>query len=125
MIIAVDFDGTLVEDAFPEIGEPKEEIISWVKRQKKLGHKIILWTSRNKEHLTNAIIWCEKNGLEFDSINCNIKEVQDEFHSDTRKVLADIYLDDKALNPMSVLDFGGVVVEQVVERNRSSKKNTK
>ena len=71
-IYAVDFDGTLCQDKFPEIGEPKEDIIQIIKEYKSFGWKIILWTCRNKEHLTKAVEWCKERGLEFDAVNDNL-----------------------------------------------------
>lgn len=94
-IVAVDFDGTLCENAFPEIGKPKKEVIQAIKEYKGFGWKVILWTCRNKEHLTKAIEWCKKQGLEFDAINTNLPEVQEIFGGDTRKIFADAYIDDK------------------------------
>lgn len=96
-IIAVDFDGTIVTDKFPEIGEPNFELIEWLKQYRAEGGKLILWTSRNKEQLPKAVEFCKTIGLEFDAINENLKEVQDKWKGDTRKVLADYYLDDKAV----------------------------
>ena len=78
--MAIDFDGTLCEDRFPEIGEPKDQIISLVKRLKKAGVKMILWTCRRNDshgnHLDNAVQWCMKHGLIFDAVNENLPEVQ-------------------------------------------------
>lgn len=93
--IAVDFDGTLCKDAYPEIGAPKWEVINTIKEYKSLGWKIILWTCRNKEHLTKAVDWCRAHGLEFDAVNENLPEVQATYGGDTRKVFADVYIDDK------------------------------
>jgi hypothetical protein len=94
-IVAVDFDGTLCENAYPEIGAPKQEIIDAVKEYKRLGWRVVLWTCRNKQDLVDAIAWCNEQGLEFDAINKNIPEVQEMFGGDTRKVFADIYIDDR------------------------------
>lgn len=94
-ILAVDFDGTLCEDVYPEIGKPREDIISLVKAYRKQGYRIVLWTCRNRQALELAVSWCHDHGLDFDAVNENIKEVQDCFGGDTRKVFADIYLDDK------------------------------
>lgn len=97
-IIAVDFDGTLCEDNFPNIGNPKEDVIRWVKNQRKgLGYntKIILWTCRNGKYLEEAIEWCKNHGLEFDAVNENLKEVENLYGGYTRKVFADLYVDDK------------------------------
>ena len=94
-IVAVDFDGTLCEDRYPEIGEPKQDVIELVQSYQKEGCKTVLWTCRNKEALDAAVAWCEEHGLKFDAVNTNIPEVKELFGGDTRKVFADIYLDDK------------------------------
>lgn len=106
-IVAVDFDGTLCENAFPEIGEPKQNIIQVIKNYKEKGFRIILWTCRNREQLTQAVEWCTEQGLEFDAINQNIPEVQEMFGGDTRKVYADVYIDDKNMLLGEVELFGG------------------
>ena len=101
-IIAVDFDGTIVSDKYPNIGEPNHELISWLKESQNRGTKLILWTCRsnnmiieNKGALENAVEFCKSVGLEFDAVNENLPEVQSKWNNDTRKVLADIYIDDK------------------------------
>jgi hypothetical protein len=96
-IIAIDFDGTLVKDQFPEIGEPNEPLIEQAKIWKQQGAKLVLWTCRDNERLWKAVVFCEKLGLHFDAVNRNIDEVQELYGGDTRKVFADIYIDDKAV----------------------------
>ena len=95
--IAIDFDGTLCEDKFPEIGKPKEDVIRLVKRLQAAGVRTILWTCRNGDNLPPAVQWCEEHGLFFAAVNQNLPEVQEKWGGDTRKVLADYYLDDKNL----------------------------
>lgn len=104
-IIACDFDGTLCEDAeFPKIGEPKKEVIEWIKAQKYIGHKIILWTCRDGSLLRQAVEWCAVQGIFFDAINDNIPECK--FHDlGHKKILADIYLDDKAMKVSQVKEI--------------------
>ena len=97
-IIAVDFDGTLCENKWPEIGEANMEIIKYLQKEKKKGAKIILWTCRTGKKLMNAILWCSVRGLVFDSVNENVPEAILEFGSDTRKVFAHEYIDDKTCN---------------------------
>ena len=113
--IAVDFDGTLCEDKFPEIGEPKEAVVGLVKELQCMGVRTILWTCRrddkNGSHLSKAIKWCQEQGLEFAAVNENLPEVQEKWGGDTRKVLADIYLDDKSLGGFSLLQLGNLVNE--------------
>ena len=93
--MAVDFDGTLCQDKYPEIGEPKEDIIELVKSYQRQGWRLILWTCRTDEYLEAAVNWCKEHGLVFDAVNTNIPEVKALFGGDTRKVFADKYLDDK------------------------------
>lgn len=100
-IVAVDFDGTLVEDRFPEIGAPNRELFTLCNLLKQLGVKIILWTCRDNDtperNLDKAVEYCNRQGLTFDAVNRNIDEVLEIFHNDTRKVYADVYLDDKSV----------------------------
>lgn len=96
-IIAVDFDGTLVEDKFPEIGEPIEVTWGMVREAIDKGAKIILWTSRDNERLRAAVEFCTERGLHFDAINDNLDEVKVLFNNSTRKVYANEYWDDKAI----------------------------
>lgn len=97
-IVAVDFDGTLVEDKFPEIGEPKENVWVDIINAQKNGAKIILWTSRDNGRLKEAVEFCTARGLHFDAINDNLDECKVLFNNDTRKVYADEYWDDKAIS---------------------------
>lgn len=102
-IIAVDFDGTIVSDEFPKIGKPNYGLIRTLRAMQRKGVKLILWTSRNNSCemgalLTNAIEACEHFGLKFDAINENISEVKKLTGGDTRKVYADVYLDDHSIN---------------------------
>lgn len=97
-IIAVDFDGTLVEDKFPSIGEPIYQ--TWMKlfKEQSEGSKIILWTCRNGEALEKAVEFCTNvMGFHFDAINENLDEIKVLYGGDTRKVFATEYWDDKAV----------------------------
>ncbi len=96
-IIAVDFDGTLVEDQFPEIGEPIENTWDLMKVAQDSGAKIILWTSRDGERLKAAVEFCTERGFHFDAINDNLDECKILFDNSTRKVYANEYWDDKAI----------------------------
>lgn len=102
-VIAVDFDGTLCEYAFPLIGEQKEhhkKLLAVLIELREKGHKLILWTCRGDNELypclTEAIEWCKKQNLEFDAINENIKGTK-KLSGPSPKVVADFYLDDKSL----------------------------
>ncbi len=97
-IIAVDFDGTLCKDCYPKIGEANQALIFFLKEYQKQGSKIILWTCRCGNLLEEAIRWCATNGLLFDAINSNVSENILQYGSDSRKIYADLYIDDKARN---------------------------
>lgn len=97
MIIAIDFDGTLVEDAFPRIGEAYEDMVDAVRKLKHTDHELILWTSRVEERRTEAVRWCIDHGLRFTSVNSNTPSNLSTYGTDPRKVYADVYIDDRAL----------------------------
>ena len=98
MIYAFDFDGTLCENAWPDIGPPRTEVIEWAKRLKDEGHKLILWTCREGENLRKAVAWCKIHGLTFDTHNENLPEQNELYGNDSRKIGADYYVDDKAIS---------------------------
>lgn len=98
-IYAVDFDGTLCENVWPNIGDPRDNILYMVKRLKRDGNKIILWTCREGVLLDEAVRWCGEQGLYFDAVNDNLEEHKEKFGDNSRKILADYYIDDKAVDP--------------------------
>lgn len=94
-IIAVDFDGTLCENKWPEIGEPNKELITYLKKRQEAGDKLILWTCRVGEILDNAVTWSAEQGIIFDAVNENLPEVLEWMGGDTRKIFANEYIDDR------------------------------
>lgn len=94
MIIAVDFDGTLCANVWPEIGEPNKALIDFLKSRRKSGDALILWTMREDEYLQKAVKWCEHFGLYFDAVNDNAQSLKDAWQNNPRKVYADWYIDD-------------------------------
>ena len=95
LTFAIDFDGTLCEDVFPKIGEAHPHMIHITKTLQLPGHKMILWTCRRDERLAEAVEWCREKGLIFDAVNSNLPDNIEKYGGDTRKVSADIYIDDK------------------------------
>jgi len=95
-IIAVDFDGCLVTNRFPDIGEPIPETIAALKREQENGAKVILWTCRVGERQEAAEEWCAQQGIRLDAVNDNLQEMKEFFGNDTRKVFANEYWDDRA-----------------------------
>lgn len=102
-IYAFDFDGTLCEEAFPAIGRPRMSMIRYAKKVKKRGNHIILWTCRNGKRLEEAVAWCKKYGITFDAVNQNLPITLEKYGTDSRKITADYYIDDKALGIPSLL----------------------
>jgi hypothetical protein len=108
-IIAVDFDDTLFRyvptpdgmrdfsGRLDSIGEPIWEWINWCQTQKAHGCRLILWTCREGLALEHAVEACRRVGLTFDAVNANLPEMCCPGQwPDSRKVKADLYLDDKA-----------------------------
>lgn len=98
MIIAIDFDGTICQNKYPEIGEPMPLAIESIKELRERGHDLILWTCRQGELLDDAVKWCKEHGIPFDLVN--------EFEPNNlkafggvagNKVFANIYIDDRNL----------------------------
>lgn len=102
-IIAVDFDGTLCENRFPDIGEPIMPIINNLLAEQENGSKIILWTCRTEELLKNAIKWCENFGIKFDAICDHTLESKQKYKNHSRKVFAHEYWDDRAVNVKHII----------------------
>ena len=123
--IAVDFDGTLVTDKFPEIGEPITGCITFMKLLKEFGFKLILWTCRDnttpEKNLDKAVEFCKSVGLEFDAVNDNLPEVKERWGNNTRKVFADFYLDDKCLSPDTLAETLDKRCKEIAAREKHNK----
>ncbi len=92
MIIAVDFDGTLCIN-----GKPNTALIARLRQDQRCGNIVILWTCRSGKSLNDAVQFLARNGFRPNLINCNAPEIVRRLGHDSRKVLADIYIDDKAV----------------------------
>lgn len=97
MIIAIDFDGTIVEDHFPGIGNMMPKADECINALREAGHYVIINTCRNGESLINAINWLLQMGIGFDRVNDNHPEGTQKYGK-TRKVYADVYIDDHNFN---------------------------
>lgn len=99
LTIAVDFDGTIVEHKYPKIGKELPFAFETLKALQAKGHRLILWTYRAGKELEEAVEYCKENKIEFFAINKNYPEEEYD-DSLSRKILADIYIDDR--------NFGGM-----------------
>ena len=112
MTIAVDFDGTIVEHKYPEIGKEIPFAIDVLKQLAAEHNKLILWSVREGKLLDEAVEYCRKQGLEFYAVNSNVPAGSDH-HQHTRKVVADYYIDDR--NVGGLPDWG--MIYKMISRN--------
>lgn len=90
-IIAVDFDGTIVKHAFPDIGEPVEYALSALKRLRAANNDIILYTMRSGEVLKDAVNFLENSGIQLYGVNENPGQGS---WTSSPKPYAHLYIDD-------------------------------
>ncbi|WP_431137218.1 BT0820 family HAD-type phosphatase [Psychroserpens mesophilus] len=105
LVIAIDFDGTIVEDAYPKIGKPRIFAFETMKRLQHEGHRLILWTYRSGSKLDDAVAFCKENGITFYAVNQSFPEEKYD-NTVSRKIYADIYIDDRNIG--GVLGWGEV-----------------
>jgi hypothetical protein len=107
MVIAVDFDGTIVEHKYPHIGKELPFAIATLKRLQAERHLLILWTVREGDLLDEAVEFCRKRGLEFYAVNANHPdENAQEYCYACRKPKADLFIDDR--NVGGLPDWGAI-----------------
>ena len=107
MIIAVDFDGTIVEHKYPGIGEEIPFAVSTLRMLAEQRHRLILWTVRRGKLLEEAVEWCSSRGLEFYAVNRDYPEEEKEHNQHfTRKLKADLWIDDRNLGGLP--DWGTI-----------------
>jgi len=124
LTIAVDFDGTIVENRFPEIGKPILFAFESLKKLQDEGHRLILWTYRSGVRLEEAVDFCAKNGLKFYAVNKSYPE--EEFDNTiSRKILADIFIDDRNLGGLKGWGeiFQMLSIEKPQQREKKKKRS--
>jgi len=95
--IAIDFDGTLCTNDYPNIGEPNWKIITEARAEQANGAGLILWTCREGEMLDAALKACKEWGLHFDAVNESLPSWKKEYGNNPRKVGASEYWDDRSV----------------------------
>ena len=107
MIIAVDFDGTIVEHRYPAIGKERPFAIETLKKLNQDGHRLILWTVREGRLLEEAVAFCHERGVEFYAVNRDYPE-EEKGHNKhySRKLKADVWIDDR--NVGGLPDWGTI-----------------
>lgn len=108
MVIAVDFDGTIVEHRYPKIGKEIPFAITTLKKLQAEHHHLILWTVREGELLKEAVEFCCKRGLEFYAVNANHPDepVDEKASTPCRKLRADLFIDDRNVGKLP--DWGAI-----------------
>jgi len=118
MKIAVDFDGTIVEHKYPDIGEEMHFAFQTLKALQEQRHQLILWTFRSGKALEEAVEYCRDNGIEFYAVNKSYPEEEFDEKQSSRKIQADVFIDDlniggfpgwgevwRMLNPLEDLSY--------------------
>ncbi len=117
MVIAVDFDGTIVTHEYPRIGKPIPFAIETLKRlQQEDHHQLILWSVREGKLLQEAIDYCKQRGLEFYAANTNYPEENPD-ERPNRKLTADLFIDDRNLGGLP--DWG--IIYQMIHTGQAFK----
>lgn len=112
-IYAIDFDGTIVSNKYPEIGELNQEAYDFIKTLKERGDKWILYTMREGKDLKKAYLFLKKLGIEPDAVNDNLPELKKAFLNNPRKIFANVYIDDH--------NAGGLVFAGPVDNQSKNK----
>lgn len=105
LYIGIDFDGTVVTHAYPEIGKPIDGAIETLHRLMNAGHKLILYTMRSEERLLEAVDYLEDEGVRLYAINTNPSQ---KHWTKSPKIFCNLYIDDAALGcPLIFPESGG------------------
>ncbi len=106
MVIAIDFDGTVVEHRYPKIGDEIPFATETLKLLQKDQHRLVLWSVREGELLEEAVVWCRERGVEFYAVNRDYPEENLDHEGFSRKVKVDLFIDDRNLG--GIPDWGTI-----------------
>lgn len=121
LTIAVDFDGTIVEDNYPKVGRENLFAFDTLKKLQEKGHRLILWTYRNGKALEEAVAFCKANGIVFYAVNKSFPE-EDFNPKYSRKINADLFIDDRNVGGF----YGwGKVYQELIGEDKPAKKKSK
>lgn len=97
IVLAIDFDETMAEPAYPHIGAPKPNLSFCFKALKEKNYYIIIWTCREGLDVEKIKEWCIRHNILYDQINEHHPTLIKHYKNNTRKIMADVYIDDKCL----------------------------
>ena len=114
VIYAIDFDGTICENKWPEIGEPIQSTVDYIRDIQERGDQWILYTMCDDDKLDEAMSWLALHGLHPDAVNDNLPQMKAFYGNNPRKVFANVYIDDHNAGGLFLakdygMDFGGAI----------------
>lgn len=115
MLIAIDFDGTVVEHKYPNIGKEIPFATATLRKLIERGHNLVLWTVREGELLEEAVKWCNQHGIVFYAVNKNFGEETTDNQDFSRKIKADIFIDDRNIGGLP--DWG--IIYDMIENDKT------
>lgn len=117
--ISIDYDDTIVYQDFPNAGTIKPNAVKVINRLHEEGHQIMIWTCRVGERFDIAMNYLKEQGIKFHIANVNHPDIIAKFGEDTRKMFADIYIDDKQLG--GIPDDWDVIYELIIKQLKTAK----
>lgn len=97
LVLSIDFDGTIVEEKFPDVGKIIPEAKKYINKLYDDGHHIVINTCRSGRYEGNAEAFLKRRGIKYHYINANMPFLIEQYGQDCRKISADIYIDDRCL----------------------------
>lgn len=96
-IVAVDFDGTICEASYPEVGKERHKAKKYINKLYNEGYGIVINTCRTNESACAAIKFLKNRDIKYHYFNTNFPHLIEQYGTDCRKISADVYIDDKCL----------------------------
>jgi predicted phosphatase len=109
LTLGIDFDGTIVTEAFPNIGELKQKTVQLMKDACEKGHLVIVWTARSGDAEREAYKFLVENEVPFHYMNENPEDPYAINGAQGRKIFCDYYLDDRAIHVDDIDKLNGVI----------------
>ena len=115
--ISIDYDDTIVYQDFPNSGIIKPNAKEVINRLYDEGHHILIWTCRAFENAKMAKKYLIECGIRFHLMNENLPSNIEKYGGDTRKMSADIYIDDRQLGgiPNDWLEIERMIRKDIIK----------
>jgi hypothetical protein len=116
LVINVDFDNTIVSDAYPKIGKLMYGCKETLTEFKAHGHKIIISSCRCNEYEADMRRFLDDNAIPYDYINENDPDLIERYGSDSRKISCDVQIDDRNLGGFPGWERARSLVRRLAEK---------